>query len=102
MKESKLKKEYFNIFKSNLLLLETVSDNIERLLEDFDKTFEYMQNTDNDLQEYLKLLNDEKAALTTILLEYSSIIYGMKNYFAELNQVGGLVKLQKFTIIIIQ
>lgn len=85
MKESKLKKEYFNIFKSNLLLLETVSDNIERLLEDFDKTFEYMQNTDNDLQEYLKLLNDEKAALTTILLEYSSIIYGMKNYFAELN-----------------
>lgn len=85
MKESKLKKEYFNIFKSNLLLLETVSDNVERLLEDFDKTFEYMQNTDNDLQEYLKLLNDEKAALTTILLEYSSIIYGMKNYFAELN-----------------
>lgn len=85
MKESKLKKEYFNIFKSNLLLLGTVSDNIERLLEDFDKTFEYMQNTDNDLQEYLKLLNDEKAALTTILLEYSSIIYGMKNYFAELN-----------------
>lgn len=85
MKESKLKKEYFNIFKSNLLLLETVSDNIERLLEDFDKTFEYMQNTDNDSQEYLKLLNDEKAALTTILLEYSSIIYGMKNYFAELN-----------------
>lgn len=85
MKESKLKKEYFNIFKSNLILLETVSDNIERLLEDFDKTFEYMQNTDNDLQEYLKLLNDEKAALTTILLEYSSIIYGMKNYFAELN-----------------
>ena len=54
MKESKLKKEYFNIFKSNLLLLETVSDNIERLLEDFDKTFEYMQNTDNDLQEYFQ------------------------------------------------
>lgn len=83
MKKDKLKKEYFNIFKSNLLLLETVSDNVERLLEDFDKTFEYMQNTDNDLQEYLKLLNDEKAALTTILLEYSAIVYGKKNYFAE-------------------
>ena len=83
MKENKLKKEYYNIFKSNLLLLETVSDNVERLLEDFDKTFEYMQNTDNDLQEYLKLLNDEKAALTTILLEYSAIVYGKKNYFAE-------------------
>lgn len=83
MKKDKLKKEYFNIFKSNLLLLETVSDNVERLLEDFDKTFEYMQNTDNDLQEYLKLLNDEKTALTTILLEYSAIVYGKKNYFAE-------------------
>ena len=83
MKKDKLKKEYFNIFKSNLLLLETVSDNVERLLEDFDKTFEYMHNTDNDLQEYLKLLNDEKAALTTILLEYSAIVYGKKNYFAE-------------------
>lgn len=83
MKKDKLKKEYFNIFKSNLLLLETVSDNVERLLEDFDKTFEYMQNTDNDLQEYLKLLNDEKAALTTILLEYSAIVYGKKNYFVE-------------------
>ena len=85
MNKNKLKKEYFNIFKSNLLLLETVSDNVERLLEDFDKTFEYMQNTDNDLQEYLKLLNDEKVVLNTILLEYSAIIYGKKNYFAEQN-----------------
>lgn len=85
MNKNKLKKEYFNIFKSNLLLLETVSDNVERLLEDFDKTFEYMQNTDNDLQEYLKLLNDEKVVLNTILLEYSAIIYGKKNYFTEQN-----------------
>lgn len=85
MNKNKLKKEYFNIFKSNLLLLETVSDNVERLLEDFDKTFEYMQNTDNDLQEYLKLLNYEKVVLNTILLEYSAIIYGKKNYFTEQN-----------------
>lgn len=85
MNKNKLKKEYFNIFKSNLLLLETVSDNVERLLEDFDKTFEYMQNTDNDLQEYLKLLNDEKVVLNTILSEYSAIIYGKKNYFTEQN-----------------
>ena len=85
-----------------MLLLETASDNVGKLLEDFDKTFDYMQSTDNDLQEYLKLLNDEKTALTTILLEYSAIVYGKKNYFAEQNQVGGLVKLQKFTIIIIQ
>ncbi len=42
-----------------------------------------MQSTYNDLQEYLELLKDEKELLTTILLEYSAIIYGMKNDFAE-------------------
>lgn len=83
MKVNNLKKEYYNIFKSNMLLLKTASNNVEKLLEDFDNTFDYMQSTYNDLQEYLELLKDEKELLTTILLEYSAIIYGMKNDFAE-------------------
>lgn len=85
MKENKLKKEYYNIFKNNMLILETASNNIGELLEDFDKTFEYMQSTDNDLQEYLELLKEEKEMLTTILLEHSSMLHGMKNYFAKKN-----------------
>lgn len=85
MKESKLKKEYYNIFKHNMLLLETASNNVGKLLEDFDKTFKYMQSTDNDLQEYLELIKEEKEMLTTILLEHSSMLHGMKNYFAEKN-----------------
>lgn len=83
MKENKLKKEYYNIFQNNMLILETASNNIEEILEDFDKTFEYMQSTDNDLQEYLELLKAEKEMITTILLEHSAIIHGMKNYFTE-------------------
>lgn len=83
MKVNNFKKEYYNIFKSNMLLLKTASNNVEKLLEDFDNTFDYMQSTYNDLQEYLELLKDEKELLTTILLEYSAIIYGMKNDFAE-------------------
>ena len=83
MKINNFKKEYYNIFKSNMLLLKTASNNVEKLLEDFDNTFDYMQSTYNDLQEYLELLKDEKELLTTILLEYSAIIYGMKNDFAE-------------------
>ena len=68
MKENKLKKEYYNIFKSNMLLLETASDNVGKLLEDFDKTFDYMQSTDNDLQEYLKLLIIMTARFYIILI----------------------------------
>ena len=83
MKVNNFKKEYYNIFKSNMLLLKTASNNVQKLLEDFDNTFDYMQSTYNDLQEYLELLKDEKELLTTILLEYSAIIYGMKNDFAE-------------------
>lgn len=85
MKENELKKEYYDIFKNNMLILETTSNNVGELLEDFDKTFEYMRNTDNDLQEYLELLKEEKEMITTILLQYSAIIHGMKNYFAEKN-----------------
>ncbi len=85
MKENKLKKEYYNIFKNNMLILETASNNIGELLEDFDKTFEYMQSTDNDLQEYLELLKEEKEMVTAILLEHTAIIHGMKNYLAEKN-----------------
>lgn len=85
MKENELKEEYYNIFKSNMLLLETASDNVGKLLEDFDKTFKYMQSTNNDLQGYLELQKEEKEMLTTILLEHSSMLYGMKNYFAEKN-----------------
>ena len=80
MNDKKLKKEYYNIFKNNMLMLEVISYIIDELMVDFDKTFEYMQSTDNNLQEYLDLLKDEQEILNTILLDYSAIMLGFKKH----------------------